>query len=74
MCVVPFLVTKRPEFHMKIIYFNSMEELRHLKVAVLHQATPPPLDESGIPKPMKPGGYKDSGKRHFLKDLRQCRC
>ena len=31
------------------------------RVAVLYQATPPPPDEWGTPKPMKKGGYKDSG-------------
>ena len=36
------------------------------KVAVLHQATPPPPDESGTLKPMKPGGYKDSGDIKFV--------
>jgi D-alanine-D-alanine ligase-like ATP-grasp enzyme len=30
------------------------------KVAVLYQATPPPLI-NGVRKPMKPGGYQDSG-------------
>ncbi|WNG55449.1 biotin carboxylase [Archangium gephyra] len=37
-----------------------MEPLVHPPVALLYQATPPP-EIDGIRKPMKPGGYSDSG-------------
>ena len=30
------------------------------KIAILYQAKPPPI-KNGIQKPMKPGGYSDSG-------------
>ena len=41
--------------------FYSMNTLTpHPSVAVLYQAAPPP-DIGGIPKPVKPGGYSDSG-------------
>jgi D-alanine-D-alanine ligase-like ATP-grasp enzyme len=39
---------------------SGMAKLAHLKVSVLFQAVQPPLID-GVRKPMKPGGYSDSG-------------
>ncbi|KAM0719479.1 hypothetical protein Q7P37_005384 [Cladosporium fusiforme] len=44
--------------------------VRDLRVAVLYQALPPPVIK-GVSKPLKPGGYRDSG-ADIAFTLRQC--